>query len=138
MFRNDIGKYHFFWNSSLWNYGGKWVGKKRDFLNMPIYTYESLGNVEHIMVGKPTKLSTYTTSQFCTFNKFKLFNKFRLSVHLIYTILFCTFKILYNQQIRTIYTSKFCFLQIRMICTSNVHNFLLNFHDFVLSTKSNF
>ena len=55
----------------------------------------------------------------------------------IYTILFFTFKILYNQrnqiqtictfkfcflQIRTICTSKFCFLQIQMICTSNVHN----------------
>ena len=48
----------------------------------------------------------------------------------VYT--FCTFKILYNQQIRTICTSKFCFFQIRMICTSNVHSFLLNFHDFVL------
>ena len=21
------------------HYGGKWVGKKRDFVNMPIYTY---------------------------------------------------------------------------------------------------
>jgi len=30
------------------------------------------------------------------------------------------------------------FLQIRMICTSNVHNFPLNFHDFVLSMKTNF
>ena len=29
---------------------------------MPIYTYESLGSVEHIMVGKPTKLSTDTTT----------------------------------------------------------------------------
>ena len=44
------------------HYGGKWVGKKRDFLNMPIYTYESLGSVGHIMVGKPTKLSTDTTA----------------------------------------------------------------------------
>ena len=44
------------------HYGGKWVGKKRDFLNMPIYTYESLGSVGHIMVGKPTKLSTNTTA----------------------------------------------------------------------------
>ena len=40
------------------HYGGKWVGKKRDFVNMPIYTYESLGSVGCIMVGKPTKLST--------------------------------------------------------------------------------
>ena len=29
---------------------------------MPIYTYESLGSVEHIMVGKPIKLSTDTTA----------------------------------------------------------------------------
>ena len=43
-------------------YGGKWVGKKRDFLNMPIYTYESLGSVGHIMIGKPTKLSTNATT----------------------------------------------------------------------------
>ena len=27
---------------------------------MLIYTYESLGSVKHIMVGKPTKLSTDT------------------------------------------------------------------------------
>ena len=27
------------------HYGGKWVGKKRDFINMPIYTYESLGKI---------------------------------------------------------------------------------------------
>ena len=44
------------------HYGGKWVGKKKDFVNMPIYTYESLGSVEHIMVGKPTELSTDTTA----------------------------------------------------------------------------
>ena len=44
------------------HYGGKWVGKKRDFINMPIYMYESLGSVRHIMVGKPTKLSTDTTA----------------------------------------------------------------------------
>lgn len=44
------------------HYGGKWVGKKRDFVNMPIYTYESLGIVGHIIVGKPTKLSTETTA----------------------------------------------------------------------------
>ena len=40
------------------HYGGKWVGKKRDFINMPIYTYKSLGSIGHIMVSKPTKLST--------------------------------------------------------------------------------
>ena len=28
---------------------------------MPIYTYESLGSIRHIMVSKPTKLSTDTT-----------------------------------------------------------------------------
>ena len=43
------------------HYGGKWVGKKRDFVNMPIYTYESLGSIEHIMVDRTTKLSTDTT-----------------------------------------------------------------------------
>ena len=44
------------------HYGGKWVGKKRDFVNMPIYMYKSLGSVGHIMVGKPIKLSTDTTA----------------------------------------------------------------------------
>ena len=44
------------------HYGGKWVGKKRDFINMPIYMYKSLGSVRHIMVSKPTKLSTDTTT----------------------------------------------------------------------------
>ena len=44
------------------HYGGIWVGKKRDFVNMPIYTYESLGSVRHIMVSKLTKLSTDTTT----------------------------------------------------------------------------
>ena len=44
------------------HYGEKWVGKKRDFLNMPIYTYESLGSIGHIMIGKPTKLSTDITA----------------------------------------------------------------------------
>ena len=29
---------------------------------MAIYTYESLGSVGHIMVSKPTKLSTDTTT----------------------------------------------------------------------------
>ena len=29
---------------------------------MPIYMYESLGSVRHIMVGKLTKLSTDTTT----------------------------------------------------------------------------
>ena len=45
------------------HYGGKWVGKKkRDFVDIAIYTYESLGNVRHIMVGKPAQLSTDTTT----------------------------------------------------------------------------
>ena len=44
------------------HYGGKWVGKKRDFVNMLIYTYESLGSVGHIMVSKPTKLSIDTNA----------------------------------------------------------------------------
>ena len=43
------------------HYGGKWVRKKRDSVNVPIYMYESLGSVGHIMVGKPTQLSTNTT-----------------------------------------------------------------------------
>ena len=38
------------------------VGKKRDFFNMSIYTYGSLRSIGHIMVGKPTKLSTDTTA----------------------------------------------------------------------------
>ena len=42
------------------HYGGKLVGKKRDFVNIPIYTYESLGSVEHIMVSKLAQLSTNT------------------------------------------------------------------------------
>ena len=33
------------------HYGGKWVGKKRDFVNMLIYMYESLESNEHIMVS---------------------------------------------------------------------------------------
>ena len=43
------------------HYRGKWVGKKRDFVNMPIDMYKSLGSIGHIMVDKPTKLSTNTT-----------------------------------------------------------------------------
>ena len=41
--------------------GGKWIGKKRDFINIPIYMYESLGSVGHIMVGRPAQMSTYIT-----------------------------------------------------------------------------
>ena len=44
------------------HYGRKWIGKKRDFVNIPIYTYKSLGSVGHIVVGRPTQLSTDTTT----------------------------------------------------------------------------
>ena len=44
------------------HYEGKWVGKKRNFVNVPIYTNKSFGSVEHIMVDKPTKLSTNITA----------------------------------------------------------------------------
>ena len=44
------------------HYGGKWVGKNRDFVNIPIYTYESLGSIWHIMVGRLAQLSTDTTT----------------------------------------------------------------------------
>ena len=43
-------------------YEGKWFGKKRDFINVLNYTFESLGSVRHIMVSKPTKLSIDTTA----------------------------------------------------------------------------
>ena len=36
--------------------------KERGFVNIPIYTYESLGSVKHIMVEKPAQLSTDTTT----------------------------------------------------------------------------
>ena len=36
--------------------------KRREISLICQYTYESLGSVEHIMVGKPTKLSTDTTA----------------------------------------------------------------------------
>ena len=44
------------------HYEGKWIGKKKDFVNDLIYMYESLGSVRHIMVGKSTQLSTNTTT----------------------------------------------------------------------------
>ena len=43
------------------HYGRKWVRKKIDSINVPIYMYESLGSVRYIMVGKPTQLSINTT-----------------------------------------------------------------------------
>ena len=70
-------------------------------------------------------------SWFFTLNEFKIFNKFVLFVHLIYTIFPWVFTVLYIQRIQI-------FKQIHTICTSNVHTFPLNFHYFVLSTKSNF
>ena len=42
--------------------GVTWVGKKKDFVNVPIYSYKSLGSVRHIMIGKPRQLSTYNTT----------------------------------------------------------------------------
>ena len=44
------------------HYRGKWVGNKRDFINVPVYMYKSLASVGHIMVDKPTKLSIDTTA----------------------------------------------------------------------------
>ena len=40
------------------HYRGRWIGKKSDFVNIPIYTYENLGSIRHIMVDKPAQLST--------------------------------------------------------------------------------
>ena len=54
--------HHKFQQTYTNHYGGKWVGNKRDFINVPIYMYESLGSVWHIMVDKPTKLSIDTTA----------------------------------------------------------------------------
>ena len=50
---------------SLWSEMG-WK-KKRDFINVPIYSYKNLGSVEHIMVCKTRQLSTDTnTIEFTT------------------------------------------------------------------------
>ena len=56
---------------------------------------------------------------------------FVLFVHLMYTIFPWVSMVLYIQRIQI-------FRQIHLICTSNIHTFQLNFHYFVLSTKSNF
>ena len=40
----------------------KWVGKKKDFVNVPINSYENLGSVGHIMIGKLKQLSIDTTT----------------------------------------------------------------------------
>ena len=66
-------------------------------------------------------------SWLCTFNEFEFFYKSEWSVHLMYTIFHWIFTILYFQW-------KQKFLQVRAICTSNVHNFPLNFHDLVHSS----
>ena len=74
---------------------------------------------------------SFEFSWFYTLNEFEFFNKFILFVHLMYTIFPWVFTVLYIQRIQI-------FKQIHTICTSNVHTFPLNFHYFVLSTKSNF
>ena len=92
------------------HYGGKWIGKKRDFLNMPIHTYESLGSVGHIMVGKPPKLST---GKSCFLNlkaKFECFFMFKFHNN---RICFCIDKIYF-------YINKICFMYIMFIVYSNL------------------
>ena len=74
---------------------------------------------------------SFEFSRFYTLNEFKFFNKFVLSLHLTYTIFPWVFTVLYIQRIQI-------FKKTHTICTSNVHTFPLNFHYFVLSTKSNF
>ena len=76
-------------------------------------------------------LNLVCSSIFIWFSRFYILNKFVLSVHLMYTIFPWVFTVLYIQQIQI-------FKQIHTICTSNIHTFPLNFHYFVLSTKSNF
>ena len=53
------------------------------------------------------------------------------NTYLMYTIFPWVFTVLYIQRIQI-------FKQIHTIYTSNIHTFPLNFHYFVLSTKSNF
>ena len=43
------------------HYGLTWVGRKRDFVNAPICTYDRLGSVSHIMVSKPRQLGVDNT-----------------------------------------------------------------------------
>ena len=40
------------------HYGVTWHGKKRDFVNTPINSYDSLGSVGHIMIGEARKVTT--------------------------------------------------------------------------------
>ena len=40
------------------HYRVTWQGKKQEFINKPIWVYNSPGNVGHIMIGEPTQLTT--------------------------------------------------------------------------------
>ena len=51
------------------NYGLTWVGRKRDFVNAPIYTYDRLDSVGHIMVDEPRLLSPDNTTIEATIDK---------------------------------------------------------------------
>ena len=45
------------------HYGMTWHGRKRDFANLPINSYDSLGRVGYIMIGEPSvaTMRTITT-----------------------------------------------------------------------------
>ena len=66
-------------------------------------------------------------SWICTFYEFELFCKSKQYVHLIYTIFHWIFMILYFQR-------KQISQQVWTICTFNIHNFPLNFHDLLRSS----
>ena len=66
-------------------------------------------------------------SRICTFYNFELFYKSERSIHLMYTIFHWILMILYFQQ-------KQIFQQVWNICTFNIHNFPLNFHDLLRSS----
>ena len=40
------------------HYGVIWHGNKREFVNAPINSYDSLGSVEHIIIGEARKINT--------------------------------------------------------------------------------
>ncbi len=40
------------------HYGVTWHGKKREFVNAPINSYDSLGSVGHIIIGEARKVTT--------------------------------------------------------------------------------
>jgi len=44
------------------HYGLTWARSKRDFVNASIYTYDKLGSIRHIMVGKPRQLTADNTT----------------------------------------------------------------------------